>query len=139
MIDYTTPRDFKTEGRLTYKTTQELEYDYDGSYMKNRLVCSDAADSDLVSSLLREDICGKNMHMPAIDIDLPIRVVPSSTLGHFHLYIDKPMSWRKYKRVLRALTAAGVVEKGYYKASVSRKATHLRLPWHKKQIWADVG
>ena len=139
MLDYTVPRNFQTFGRLTYKVTEELGCDYDGPYTEYRLACSDAADSGLISSELRERENGKKMHMPAIDVDMPIRVVPSSTLGHFHLYIDKPMTWWRYKRLLRALVAAGIVEKGYYKASVARKATHLRLPWYKKKELAEVG
>lgn len=85
------------------------------------------ADSDVVSSEI-----GDGMHAPAIDIDVPIRAVPSTSEDHWHLYIQKPMTWRAYKRLLRALVEAGIVEEGYYKASVARGGTHLRLPWVRK-------
>lgn len=72
-------------------------------------------------------------HTVMLDIDMPVRVVPSSTEGHCHLYIDKPMPWWRYRRLLRALKAAGIIEPGYYSASIARRATHLRLPWVQKE------
>lgn len=84
-------------------------------------------EADLISSELPS-----GQHAPVIDIDLPIRAIASTTDDHWHLYIDKPMSWRKYKRLLRALVAAGVVEKGYYRASKERGGTQVRLPWVEK-------
>lgn len=71
-------------------------------------------------------------HSVMLDIDIPAKLIPSSTEGHSHLYIDKEMSWREYRKLLRALMKAGIIEKGYYEVSVKRKATHLRLPWVKK-------
>lgn len=125
----TIPTHFYTSGRITYKTTTvTLTNDYGDKYDSSTRVQSDAADSELISS----ELLGSDKHMPCIDIDMPVRVYPSSTLGHFHLYIDKEMSWWKYKQLLRALVRAGIVEKGYYRASVHRKATHLRLPWVRK-------
>lgn len=86
-----------------------------------------AAEADVVSSEV-----GNNLHAPCIDIDVPIRVVPSTTPGHGHLYIDVPMDWDHYLAILTALVDAGVVERGYVMASECRKATHVRLPWVKK-------
>lgn len=76
----------------------------------------------------------KGMHSVMLDIDKKCLLVPSSTSGHFHLYVDTVMPWRKYKRLLRALARADLIEPGYYKASVARKGTHLRLPWVKKDV-----
>jgi hypothetical protein len=78
-------------------------------------------EATLVASLLRD-----GRHAPALDIDLPCRL-ESSSPRHYHLYIDKPMSWRAYKKILRAFRHAGIIEDGYYRASVQRKATHLRV------------
>jgi len=75
---------------------------------------------------------GQGLHTPVLDIDIHAALVPSSTKGHYHLYLDSPLTWRKYKRLLRALKRAGIIEPGYYKASVSRHATDLRLPWVRK-------
>jgi hypothetical protein len=73
-------------------------------------------------------------HAPAIDIDLPCRLVPSTTLGCFHLYIDHPTSWFRYRVMLWAMWKAGFVQKGYYKVSVKRKNTFLRMPGVKKKV-----
>jgi len=84
-------------------------------------------DANLISSK-----CCNGQHAPAIDIDFPARLVPSSTEGHYHLYFDIQMPWWKYKRLLRALKNAGIVEKGFYKIAKRRKQTHLRLPHVRK-------
>jgi hypothetical protein len=77
------------------------------------LVCSDNADG---------------MHLPVIDIDLPVQLVPSATPGHFHLYIDHPISWQHYKAILRAMAEAGIVQWGYYDATLERGYGSLRHP-----------
>lgn len=76
---------------------------------------------------------GGGEHCPVLDIDVPAFLVASSTYGHSHLYIDHPMSWRKYKRLLKALSRAGIIEKGYADASIRRKHTAVRVPWLKKE------
>lgn len=68
-----------------------------------------------------------------LDIDMSCRLIETSTPGHHHLYIDQPMTWRRYKRLLKALVKAGIIEKNYYKASLARKGTHLRPPWNEKE------
>lgn len=78
-------------------------------------------EANLVSSLTAS---GK--HMPAIDIDLPVRVVESSTPGHYHLFIDKEVEAEHYWQILRALYEAGIVERGFYELSVARGASYLR-------------
>ena len=87
----------------------------------------DVTDCDIVSSLMPD-----GMHAPCIDIDVPVTVAPSSTPGHGHLYIDVPMTWADYERLLTVMAEVGIVEEGYLRASLTRKATHLRLPWVKK-------
>ena len=77
--------------------------------------------ANLISSLTEN-----GLHMPALDIDLPAELRPSSTPGHFHLFIDKPITWRQYRRVLRALKRAGLIEDAVYRLSVKRKATFIR-------------
>jgi hypothetical protein len=84
------------------------------------------------ATILSSRITGSRDHTFMIDVDVRASLVPSSTPGHSHLYIDVPVSWRKYKRVLRALVQAGVVEAGYYNASKKRGFTALRPPWRMK-------
>lgn len=77
-------------------------------------------------------------HAPVIDIDLPIRAIPSSTPGHYHLYIDKKMSWKSYRKLLKALVEAGLVEEGWYKMSLRRGMTMVRPPRLRKKDDPDI-
>lgn len=89
------------------------------------------SEANLVSS--RVDIEGvENIHAPVLDIDLAAELVPSSTPGHFHLYIDKLMTWEKYEKLLYALRDCGVISKGYVGASIARGATFVRKKGVKK-------
>ena len=72
-------------------------------------------------------------HKLVIDIDLPAKLIPSSTEGHFHLYVDHEIEDRKYWKLIHALVDAGLVEQGYLGASEQRGFTAVRLPWVKKQ------
>lgn len=73
-------------------------------------------------------------HYPCIDIDIPVRLVPSSTPGHSHLYVDEPITWATYKNLLVALAEAGIVEEGYLNASVNQGGTTVRMPHVKKGV-----
>lgn len=80
-------------------------------------------EADLVGSLLPN-----GRHAPVIDIDLPCRLVESKTPGHHHLYIDKELTWGDYRRLLRLLSDIGIVEYGYYGASLAHGQTFVRVP-----------
>lgn len=75
---------------------------------------------------------GYERHKLLVDIDMPCKLIPSSTPGHHHLFIDKEMSRDQMMTILRALSAADVVESGYVDASDKRGYTAVRLPWIKK-------
>lgn len=79
--------------------------------------------------LTSEALNRPGIHRFAIDVDLPVTAIPSTTPGHWHLYIDVDMSWEAYADVLRALAYAGVIETGYARASIKRGYTSLRPPW----------
>jgi hypothetical protein len=83
--------------------------------------------ANLVSSLT-----DKGMHMPVIDIDYSAELLPSSTPGHFHLYLNKAVPWSDYKKVLLALYEAHLIQKGYYDWSIERGMSMLRRPGVKK-------
>ena len=78
------------------------------------------------------------MHRPVLDIDFPAALIPSSTPGHFHLYLDKQMDFATYVILLDALATAGVIEKGYASVSKARGYTSARLPWVKKKVVATA-
>lgn len=68
------------------------------------------------------------VHMPALDIDgIPVTVKESTTPGNYHLLIDKPLSWRQYEYLLRALAEVGIIEVGFYQSAVAKQTTALRL------------
>ena len=61
-----------------------------------------------------------------------VRLLPSSTAGHFHLYIDALVTWPELRSILLAMAALGAIERGYAEASEARGAAFLRLPWVRK-------
>lgn len=77
------------------------------------------------------------MHKPVLDIDMPALLVPSSTRGHSHLYIDAPMDWPDYSMLLKTLAAVGIIERGFMQASIKREGTWVRTPWTRKQYRGD--
>jgi hypothetical protein len=64
-------------------------------------------------------------------LSMPV-IVPSSTEGHFHLYIDVPVPGDTYWGLLSELVAYGVIEEGYLTASKKTEGTVLRLVHDKK-------
>lgn len=87
-------------------------------------------DAEVVTS----DIIGRpGKHTIMLDLDVPATLVPSTTPGHSHLYIDVPVDWDNYQILLDALALAGVVERGYVLASKARGFSALRLPWVRKR------
>ena len=84
-------------------------------------------EANLVSSL-----CSDGKHRPTLDIDLECRLVPSSTPGHYHLYIEHPLEQAAYLELVDALAKAGIVSPFYAKAARIRGATFVRPEWVKK-------
>ena len=114
-----------TIGRLTH-----LHPDMDANgeaYERDHLVKPQVvpvgAGANVVSSLLTN-----GRHAPAIDMDLPVLVVPSTTPGHSHVYIDHELSWDNYLRLLAVLVDVGLVQQGFYNSALRRGTTLLRLP-----------
>lgn len=122
---------------------------YQGDHELNRLMIEpiktsnpEAYESNVTTSVMWEDKFGLRFrvdkpkevpHRPVLDIDIPIAVVPSTTEGHYHLYIDKQMSWAEYERLLDVLVEVGIVEPGFAAASISRGYSAVRLPWVQKE------
>jgi hypothetical protein len=87
----------------------------------------------VLSTIKDDDPFADTKHTLMLDLDVPAMLVPSSTPGHSHLYIDVPMDWDRVVDIMDALVAAGVVEEGYANASKKRRCTALRLPGKTKQ------
>lgn len=134
------PRVPPMEG-LTYQNAETLSAYYGAN--EDRFFVEDIEDAHVITSRVAgqrppRDAAGLNdptvneqemLHKVVVDIDMPARLVPSSTPGHFHLYIDHEMTWRQYVQLLDALVEAGIVEPGYVKAAERRGFTAVRLPW----------
>lgn len=90
---------------------------------------ANAVTSRTVASLLSST----PVHKPVLDIDFPAKLVPSSTPGHFHLYLDREISWESYRKLLEVLGEIGLLQSGYVESAVSRGYSAVRLPWVKKE------
>lgn len=88
--------------------------------------------SNVVTSRSSVDEDGTVWHKPVLDIDFPVRVAPSSTPGHFHLFLDREMTGDQFFELIDALNSADVLQSGYVEASMQRGFTAVRLPWIKK-------
>jgi hypothetical protein len=119
------------ENFLSRVTKWKVDFESSTDYEHmDREVVEDLSDANAVSSKL----LFSDKHLILLDVDHICSLVGSSTTGHYHLYIDKELSWRQYRRLLKALMKAGVIEKGYYKVSMKRKATFLRVPGESKKL-----
>lgn len=115
--------------RLTCFKVLEWGKDSDEPSKMNR----DKADmehADVVSSL----IDGTYRHTVVLDIDHRAWLIPSTTEGHSHLYIDVPggIPSSTYYLLLKVLADCGVIERGYALASIERGHSDVRLPWIRK-------
>lgn len=86
------------------------------------------ADTWEEANAISSEIAGTNMHAPVLDLDYSAELVPSSTPGHFHLYLNRAVTWPAYKKLLLALAECGLIEDGYVSASIDRQATFVRKP-----------
>lgn len=94
---------------------------------------SDAAPTDGSPNVVTSKIVGKEgWHAPVLDIDFPAFLIPSSTPGHSHLYLDRPVREYRYWKLMEALAIAGIVQPGYVNYSQSRGFSCARFPWIKK-------
>lgn len=113
------PEDPSNQGP-PFKTSYNFGHQY---HRPDRKLCYPGDDeANLVSSFTRD---GK--HAPVLDIDVPIRVVPSKTPGHSHIYIDVELDLHQYMYLLEALSFAGILEPNFYAASRDAGMSFVRL------------
>lgn len=62
----------------------------------------------------------------------PARLVPSSTNGHFHLYLDRYLAWDDYRSFLEELENTGIIEAGFCDMAIERGQSMVRVPQLKK-------
>lgn len=72
-----------------------------------------------------------------LTFDVPAHLLPSRTRGHHHLYVNAPMRWGTYKRLLQTLAKTGVVDPKWARASIKGRQSLLRPPGSAYNEWAD--
>ena len=103
----------------------------DAPFEDERRHVTSLSEANVFSSEI-EGLFGASRHYPALDIDMPAFLTPSSSRDHSHLVIRKLMTWQQYAKLLGVLAEVGIIQEGFYKAALRRQATFLRLPWIKK-------
>ena len=114
---------------LWYMPEEEMNGSAPDIFVENDRREVDSLDEATLVGSLSRDVgwaTGAPLHMPVIDIDFPIAAVPSKTKGHYHLYLQKSMTWEQYVVLLSALAFAGIIEPGYFNTSIRRKQTFVR-------------
>lgn len=99
-------------------------------------VVSDSGQADVITSEVVDILNKERMHAPVLDIDFNATLIPSTTPGKYHLYLDKLVPHDKYMKLLKALAKAGIIEEGYAEASRHRGYSAVRLPWVRKPVTA---
>lgn len=110
-------------GRKMYLQRDIDDYDEHGRTHRSTPRQMPLERANLVSSEVES---GK--HMPVIDFDFPARIIPSSTEGHGHLYIDQELTWEQYLALLEGFHKAGLIQDGWLTNAMSDKRTYVRLP-----------
>lgn len=100
------------------------------------------------ANLVSSQLIDSDTHMPVLDIDswawkspdlwnlvrsyggsdVVGHLVPSSTFGHFHLYLQVEIPSDEYLALLPRLADAKVIQPGYAAASIERGCTRVRYP-----------
>lgn len=122
--------------RLTaYKVTDWAAGGSDAGNTDGRELVASASEANVITSLFKSPFGELDTyHAVVLDIDHPAWLIPSTTPGHYHLYIDVPggIADQAWRRLLDALAYCNIIEPGYAKASKARGFTSVRLPWVQK-------
>lgn len=72
-------------------------------------------------------------HKPVLDLDFDCKLVPSSTNGHFHLYVNKEVDHKKWETMLIAMRDAGILQQGFVDGAIRCGQATVRPEWIKKK------
>ena len=67
-------------------------------------------------------------HFPLLYLNCQARLIPSATEGHFNLYLDHPMSWKRYKRLMRSMVKAGLLDREFYRKARKHYQAFVETP-----------
>lgn len=113
--------------RRTYWFKSDLSYR--SPFADTGVMVESLDEANLISSLTTE---GK--HRPNLDIDFPAELIPSSTPGHYHLYLNIDLTRQQYDKLIDVLEEVGIIERGIKKAYYARGMTLTRKPGVKKTV-----
>lgn len=85
------------------------------------------------ANLISSQIGTSSKHRVILDLDFPAALVPSSTPGHSHLYLDKQLTEGEMEKLIHVLHEVGIIAQGNLNQWSRFKALFLRLPWIKKK------
>lgn len=125
---------------LVVKETTVQFVDLDDSWVKEHEVIDGdpkLENASLISSEVHPKHNLPGLHKIVIDLDMDAALIPSSTRGHYHLFIDKYYSWDEYKELLTVLAKFGIIQEGYAQASIKRGGSYVRAPWYMKGMKID--
>lgn len=110
--------------RLYFSVTEESRKQVeDGDSYLHKVEQCEEAKAELLGSL-----CNNGLHMPVLDIDFPCQLIPSKREGHFHLLIDKEITWEKYRDILYALESAKICEGRWVECAMLNNTSLVRKP-----------
>lgn len=120
---------FKVDWKFSFVPAENTEYEAG----IDREV-ADLVDANVISSMTKTSAKvspAYRRHAVLLDIDYEAHLIPSSTPGHYHLYLDVPggVPHEKYMTLLALLADCGIIEKGFADVSIARGHSDLRLPW----------
>lgn len=110
-------------GRKMYLQRDMDDYDEHGRTHRSTPHPMPLERANLISSEVEPDT-----HMPVIDLDFPARIIPSSTDGHGHLYIDQEITWEQYLALLEGFQKAGLIQDAWLASAKQDKRSYVRLP-----------
>lgn len=113
--------------RKTYIKTGKWVDDYDEVHNET-LVASTGTAANIISS--ETNITG--IHLPLFDFDFPCKLIKSSTKGHFHLYVNKPVAWIHLYPLIIAMRNAGLLDVEWANIAIRDKQMLLRTANTKK-------
>lgn len=83
-------------------------------------------------NVVSSKIVGKNRHKILLDLDFDAALIPTSTPGHFHLYIDKTLTPTEYEEFLNVCLSIGLIAGGNMNQWNNHQKQYLRLPHVRK-------
>lgn len=115
-----------------YDDMAPVTLDYQAVFVYENAVAKMGTEYELGLCSAANGALGANKHVPMFDLDVPAYLIPSSTPGHSHLYIDAAITTEQYARILEALCSAGLVQVAWAEKVGRPHGTLLRAPGQEK-------